>query len=570
MDIIVYLYDTLIILTVGVVVVALLYRLKVPPIAGFIVAGMIVGPKGLGIIGDVHQVEVLAEIGVALLLFGIGLELSLDRLKKLWRAILIGGSLQVGLTAGLAYLIAAYFKFPPNEAFILGCMFAISSTAIVLRGLQERGEVDAPHGKITLGILVFQDLCVVPMMLLIPVLAGKGASTSDLIISLLKSAAIVTGIIIAARIVAPSLLNLIAKTRQRQLFVLTVIIMSLGTALLISIAGVSLALGAFLAGIVVAGSKFRHQALSDVIPFREVFTSIFFVSIGMLMNISAISENVLLIIALFAAILILKPVIVILAGIIMRMPLRASLLAGVALAQVGEFSFVLSRSAFQQGLISETLLGNFLTVTILTMIVTPILLASGPSLAAGAGRINLIGKRLAFDGDEKFDEEVKTLKEHVIIGGYGFAGEELSKSLRKCGIKYIIVDLNIDNVNRALSKGEPAMFGDITSVEVLESVGLHEANEFVIVINDTAAVEQAILSARELSKEVHIITRANYIMDIEGLKKLGANEVISAEKEGAVQTVATLLKRHCVIPRKIDDNIERIRDIDQEKGYPIF
>ncbi|UCD18163.1 MAG: cation:proton antiporter, partial [Candidatus Zixiibacteriota bacterium] len=247
----VYLRDLVVILAIAVFVVTVLHRLKVPSIAAFIFAGVLVGPNGLSLINDMHQVEVLAEIGVALLLFGIGLEISLDRLKRLWRPVVFGGSVQVGFTIILAFFISRLFEIPVRTSILIGFIVAVSSTAIVLRGLETRGEIDAPHGRLTLGILVFQDLCVVPMMLAIPLLAGAHTTVSDVALTLGKAVGIVAAVLVASRLIVPRILLMVARTRQRHLFVMAVLLICIGTAWLTSSAGVSLALGAFLAGLVV-------------------------------------------------------------------------------------------------------------------------------------------------------------------------------------------------------------------------------------------------------------------------------------------------------------------------------
>jgi CPA2 family monovalent cation:H+ antiporter-2 len=319
--------DLLIIFAVAVTAVALLRKLRVPPIAGFILSGAIIGPNALGLITDVHEVETLAEVGVVLLLFGIGLEMSVGRLRRLWRPIVIGGTIQVGLTIVAVTAVASWFGMRLGSAIFLGCVFAISSTAIVLRGMQARQEVDAPHGRFALGVLLFQDLCVVPMILVIPLLAGSSGSNEVLFIALFKSVGVLAVVLVAAWFVVPRLLLVVARTRQRDLFVLTVLSICLGTAWVLTLVGISLALGAFLAGLIVAGSEFRHEAMSDVIPFREVLTSVFFVSVGMFLDVRVVTESFWTLVALLAAILLGKFLIVWITGAIMRFPARVNIVA---------------------------------------------------------------------------------------------------------------------------------------------------------------------------------------------------------------------------------------------------
>ena len=337
--------DLTVILATAVFVVALLRRFGIPTIAGFIVAGTLVGPKALGLIGDVDQVSFLAEVGIALLLFGIGLELSLERLRRLWQSVLIGGSLQVGITIGVALLLSPLLGVTLPQATLLGFIIAVSSTAIVLRAFESRGDLDAPHGRLTLGILVFQDLCVVPMMLAIPLLAGGSTMGGWLWVAMLVTVVALGLVVLAANFLVPRILHWVAGTRQRDLFILTALVVCIGTAWIATRAGVSLALGAFLAGLIISGSEYRHQAMADLIPFREVLTSLFFVSIGMVLDPISIVRDIGPVMLWVTALIISKCLIVMAVVWMMRLPLRVSILAGVSLAQVGEFSFVLFSAA---------------------------------------------------------------------------------------------------------------------------------------------------------------------------------------------------------------------------------
>ena len=554
-----YLRDLVVIMAIAVIVVALLHRIGIPSIAGFIMAGVVVGPEVLRIVNDPHEVELLAEIGVALLLFGIGLELSLDRLKRLWRPIIIGGALQVGITIAAAVLVSRALGFNMNVSILIGCLLAVSSTAIVLRGLESRGEIDAPHGRLTLGILVFQDLLVVPMILLVPILSGQNTSAVEVIYIMFRAIAIVIVVILASRIVVPRALHLIARTRQRQLFFLAVLLICIGTAWLTSIAGVSLALGAFLAGLVVAGSEYRHQVLADMIPFREVFTSLFFISIGMLLSPASIIQNIIPIIVLLAAILIGKSFIVFLAGLFMRLPLRVAILAGVALAQVGEFSFVISKTAQTEGLLISQLASVIIPAAIISMFITPFALAFGPKLAAGMGRVRALTNLLKVVSVEEAPEKITRMQDHVIIGGYGFTGEKLAEALKERSIPYLIIELNPDNVRRAVGRGDPAYYGDITSVEVLEHLGLDHARELVLVINDPGALERAIKAARSVASELPITVRTNYLLDIDHLRKAGATEVIAAELEAAAEITSRIVNRSGKESGKARRQADRLR-----------
>ena len=536
--------DLVIIFAIALVVVPLLHRLKIPSIAGFITAGILVGPGVLGLVQSTHDVELLAEVGVVLLLFGIGMELSLERLRRLWKPVLIGGVLQMALTLGLATIAAKLLGVPWRPAVFIGCLIAVSSTAIVLRGLESRGEIDAPHGRMTLGILVFQDLSVVPMMLAIPLLAGDGVEPSVLVLTSLKAAAVLVGVVVLARLVVPRGLHLIARTQQRDLFIVGVFLVCVGTAYLVSLAGISLALGAFLAGLVVADSEYRHQALAELIPFREVLASLFFVSVGMLLEPAALFRDAPVVLGLVAAVLVGKFAVVVLVGQIMRLPLRVSILAGAALAQVGEFSFVLSREASGAGLLTGELMRWLPAVSILTMLLAPLGLALGPHIAAGAGRVRSLTRLMGVKSAAEAAEGEEHWRDHVIVAGYGVIGAKLVDALRKAGSSYILVDLNPQNIREASAAGHPAVFGDVTSPEVLEHLSLETARDLVLVINDPRAVERAVGTARRLQPHLRIFARTRYVADVDTLKKAGADFVVAEEVVAGRELARLVLEQH--------------------------
>jgi len=560
-----YLRELVIILAFAVVVVIVFHRFRLPSIAGFILTGILVGPQGLGFVNDAQQVELLAEIGVALLLFGIGVELSLKKLQRLWKLALAGGFLQVGLTTTVVFLIAGTFDISTRSAVFIGLVVALSSTAVVLRGLQQRGEVDAPHGRLILGILIFQDFSVVPIMLLIPLLTGTELSAGAFTVTLAKSLGIIVVILLLAVLIVPRILKLVARTRQRQLFILAVFVICLGTAWLVTKSGASLAIGAFLAGLVVSGSDYRHQALADMISFRDVFASLFFVSIGMLLSPDIILTNLIPIMAILVAILIGKAVFVFISAAILKMPFRVCLIAGIALAQVGEFSFILLYAIRETGLIPDSLASSLIAAAILSMFVTPFAMSFGPRLAAGLGKFRHLTGRFEVDSAEGAPEAICTMCDHVIIGGYGFAGRELAQVLENYKIPFVIVDINTENVKRASLETGRAVFGDVTNPDVLGTLGIDKARELILLINDPGASEQAVRVARELSPRLYIAVRTFYLLDVDPLLKAGADEVIPAEREAAVRVADQLLKRQRIDDHKISEQTTVIRDHSEDE-----
>lgn len=566
MNELVYLQDLVIILGFGVIIVTAFHKLKLPAIAGFIVSGVLVGPHGFGFIDDAHQVEVLAELGVALLLFGIGLDLSLEKLKRLWKLIVVGGALQVGLSVLAVVAISTALDVPGNTAVFIGFLLALSSTAIVMRGLQQRGEIDAPHGRLILGILVFQDFSVVPMMLAIPLLIGTEVPADVYVFTILQAAGIIVAVLLAARLIVPRILSLVARTRQRQLFILSVFLICIGTAWLITSSGASLAIGAFLAGLVVAGSEYRHQALADLISFREVFASIFFIAIGMFLVPSIIVEHVWLVFALLAAILVGKSFIVFVTAQFLRMPLRVCLMTALALAQIGEFSFVLLFSVQGSGLMDRTLESGLISAAILSMFVTPFAISLSPRLAAGLGRLPRLRRMFEVDVAEDATGTVARMQNHVIIGGYGFAGRGLSRALKASGIPHVVVDISIENVRSASQEGVDAFFGDVTNQDVLLRLGAEHAGDLVLLVNDPGAAEHAVRVARKLAPAIRIVVRTHYLLDMEPILAAGADHVVPAEREAAVEVTSLVLSRYQVDAQHIADHLLRLRSQTEEES----
>src|SRR5712691_10871364 len=336
--------DLAIIFAVSLLVILVFHRIKLPALPGFIVAGVLLGPNALGLVSDAHQVESLAEVGVILLLFTIGIEFSLSRLREMGRQVVAGGGSQVGLTVVLASLLAMALHVDWRVAVLLGFLVALSSTAIVLKGLTDKGEIDAPHGRLATGVLIFQDLCVVPMMLVLPFLAGRATGgPSGLLLALGKAVLVVIGVLVVARTVVPRALAEILKTRSRELFLIAIILLGTLTALGTAAAGASLALGAFLAGLVISESDYGHQALAELLPFRDVFISLFFVAVGMLVQVAFLRAHPWATLGGVALVVGGKMALAAAAPIVMGSAGRPALLAGLCVAQIGEFSFVLAR-----------------------------------------------------------------------------------------------------------------------------------------------------------------------------------------------------------------------------------
>ncbi len=562
------LLDLTIIFVVAVAIVTVLHRIGAPTIAGFIFAGALIGPRSLGLISHTHHVEVLAEVGVILLMFEIGIELSLARIRRLWKPVLLGGTLQIVLTTTGVALIGIQFGFPLSAAVFFGFLIAVSSTAIVLRSLEHHGETDSLHGRLTLGILIFQDLCVIPMIMAIPLLAGSSGSNLSIAWTTAKAVLVLLLVVVSSRVVIPRVLRFVAGSRQRELFVLTVFLVCIGTAWLVSLVGISLALGAFLAGLVVSDSEYGHQALSEMIPLKEVLTSLFFISVGMLLDPGVLIQHLDQIGLLLLAVLGGKFLVVVLTGIILRLPLRFSILAGVSLAQVGEFFFVLLHAANGTSLLDPTVSAKLSAVAILSMFITPILIKFGPHVAAGATRILTLTRLMGIRSVAEIPGTTQPLQSHVIIAGWGITGRELASILKERQIPYVIADLNPDNVREALLRKEPVYFGDVTSADVLRHLGLATASELIVAVNDHKAGMWAVTAARKLGPDLHIIVRTRFVAEVPDLLAAGADQVIPAEMEAAVQLISRILKRRGVSDADILELAGRVRNAEHSSKEP--
>ena len=559
--------DVLIIFTVSIGVVFLFQKLRLPSIAGFLVAGTLVGPYGLNLVSDREQVETLAEIGVILLLFTIGLEFSLTQMKASRRLLIIGGAIQLigtlvlGTTGGLVVGLSV------PEAVFWGLLLSLSSTAIVLKALGERGEADTHHGRATIGILIFQDLAVVPMILITPALANKESEgILPIALTLAISVVAVIFIIIGARVLAPWILGHIVRARSRELFLLTIIVLGLGTAWLTSLVGLSLALGAFIAGLLISESEYSHQALAEVLPFRDSFNSLFFVSIGMLMDLRVLLDHPVLILTLVTAVLTGKFLSGAGAVLAAGASLRSGVLAGVALAQVGEFAFILAQEGQHVGLLSADSYSVFLTVSIFSMIITPFLIQWSPKLARRTEALQRMNRWWPNRLSPHVESPHLKVRDHVIIVGYGLNGRNLSRVLHEVEIPYIALDIAADLVHSASKAGVPILYGDATNPTVLKQARIDQARVLVIAASDPFGARRIVQQARGLNPKLHIMVRTRYLKELQELHDLGANDVIPEEFETSIEIFTLVLKTYKVQHSVILQKAEHIR----REGYALL
>ncbi len=540
-----FLHETTIVLAASVAVVFLSARLRLPSIVGLILTGMLIGPTGLALIEDAEQVETLAEIGVVLLLFIIGLELSISQLKGMGRAFLLGGGAQALLTSAVTFGVALAGGTSWRVALFASWAVALSSTAVVLKLYDQRRETHTPQGRVVLGILLFQDFLIVPLIVLTPVVAGTAsASAADLALRFVGSLAAIAAVAVVARFVMPKLLDQLVGVKVRELFVLASLLICLALAWFTHSLGFSLALGAFLAGILVSETEYSHQAVADIVPFRDVFASIFFVSVGMLVDLSFAMTRLPLLLGLAAAVVVVKSLAAGVAARLVGYPLRIAVLSGLALAQIGEFSFVLMEVGRANGLLGDEMFQTLLVTAVLTLLATPMLIRAAPVLGERAASWTARG------ASDEPPEESRALSSHVIIVGYGLNGSLLCRVLSEARIPYIVIELNGATVREARKAGVPMLFGDASRREILEHAGVERANAVVFAISDVAVIPRGVRLVRELNPAAGIIVRSRMVQDIEPLRDAGADEVVTEEFESAIEIFTLVLERFHV-PRNI-------------------
>lgn len=568
MDEIPLLRDIITIFGLSIAVLLVCARLHVPTVVGLLFTGVISGPHGFRLIKGLEEVEVLAGVGVVLLLFTIGLELSLKQLVRIKKQVFFGGLGQVIMTVStVAFLTHHIFGADWGPSLFNGFLVSASSTAIVLKLLQDRAQIQTPHGQLTLAILIFQDIAVIPMMLVTPFLTGSGeAQAMDLLVHLGKGIFILLAVLLAAQKVVPWLLFQIARTRNSQLFLLSVLFLCFSVAWLTANVGLSLALGAFLSGLIIAESDYSHHAVGHILPFQQIFTSFFFVSVGMLLDVNFVMNNIILTISATIAVIILKSVVVMICALLLGYSLRVALLTGLALCQVGEFAFILASAGTQLGLVQGADYQLFLAVSLLTMVLTPLLIACGPGFADRLLRWGWPARIKRGSLIYAPPMPRNTLKDHVVIIGFGVCGRNLAWAADLAGIPYGVIEMNPETVRTERKKGRHIVFGDATQVAVLEQVNVKEARIVVIAVNDPIAGRRMVEMIREESPKVYIAARTRYVNEMQPMIDLGADDVIPEEFETSVEIFTRVLRKY-LIPH---DEIERFVTEVRSRGYQVL
>ncbi len=566
------LQDIVVILGISVITILLFQRLKLPSILGLLLTGLIAGPHGFSLVKATHEVELLSEIGIIFLLFIIGIEFSLKSLSSIKRTVFLGGFLQVGLTIAATTLIVPGFGLSVPEAVFVGFLVSLSSTAIVLKILQERGLIMSPHGRVSVALLIFQDLMVVPMMLTVPLLAGQMDNIGKTILALsVKVVIVIVVVVILSRYIMPYILNRVVRTKNKELFILTIVVACFATAWLTASIGLSLALGAFFAGLIISESDYSHHATANILPFREIFISFFFVSVGMLLDIQFFISNFLLIVALAIAAAVLKIVITSVAVFVVRYQQRTIYNTALNLFQIGEFSFMLAGIGITYQLLSLETYQYFLSVSVLSMAATPFILTFAPGIVDSLLKVPLpsrVRHRLNSIKQirHKKPKEDLGFNDHVVIIGYGLNGRNVARAAKFAGIEYVIIEIDPTIVDDLKRSNEPVVFGDGSSDVILQHVNISKARVVVIAISDPDITRVIVSTIRHFSELSYIIVRTKYTNEIDENLKIGADEVIPEEFETSIEIFTSVLRKYLVPRTDISEFVECIRS----QNYELF
>jgi CPA2 family monovalent cation:H+ antiporter-2 len=531
------LHDVLIILTAAVLVVPVFNRLRSSPVLGYLVAGMLIGPSGLGIVSDISGVMLLAHFGVVFLLFTIGLELSVERLKAIRSHVFGLGTLQVVVTAGLFWLAARWLGQPREAAVILAGGLALSSTAIVLQILVERGELPTRHGRVSFAILLLQDLAVVPLLTLVPLLAAHDTRLAGALgLAALKAIGALIVILIVGRLILRPAFRVVASAKSPELFTGVTLLVVLGVSYVTELAGLSMALGAFLAGLLIAETEYRHQVEGDIEPFRGILLALFFMTIGMSIDLLLIRENVVVVMMLVTALVAGKAIVMTALCRAFGFPMAVSAHVGLSLGQGGEFAFVLFSLAMALGVMPMETGQMMLAVVALSMALTPFLMTAGRLLAVA------LTPKIGVAELRRTEEDARDFKGHVIIAGFGRVGQTVARLLEAQRLPYMAFDLEPSRVAEGRARSLPIYYGDASRVEVLKAAGINRARAVVVTLDQPLAAERAVAAIKRLCPLLDVHARARDHEHQIHLQEAGATHVVPEMMEGSLQLAGTLLK----------------------------
>ncbi|HEX2920701.1 MAG TPA: cation:proton antiporter [Bacteroidales bacterium] len=534
-------------------------RIKVPTVVGYLLTGIIAGPHLLALAGSKNEIEILAEIGVVLLLFTIGMEFSLQHLLKIRKIVFFGGLIQVLITAGIFFAVSSLYDLPWQSGLFIGFLVALSSSALVMKLLQERSEITSNYGRTVLGILIFQDLLLVPLLLFTNLLSDIDISIHREIATLTVKVIIIIGIVYAGnRWVLPRLLHYIALARNQELFIMSIFLICFAVALLTSKLGMSLAFGAFLAGLMISESEYSHNVFGNFLPIKDIFASFFFVSIGMLLDISFVGNNFLLVLLSIILVLSLKTIVAGGTGFLLGHTLQGTILIGLSLSQVGEFSFILAKVGFGYGILSDFYYQLFLAVAVITIASTPFLLKLSPLLFRSVIKLNL--PAYIVHGMFPLKEaDIPEFRNHLVIIGKDASALKLSSLAKENNIKHISIVFDPSLAKEKIQNGEMAVYGDAVNEPVLRRAHTDTADIVVISVGSIIPSMTIIEKVRSINKDAHILVRSPLTKNIGQLYKLGADQVLPEKLEIAIDLFNRILIRKKVPGKVITRILKDIR-----------
>lgn len=556
------LQPVLILLTTAVLAVVVFRSLRLPPMLGYLLAGVIIGPHALGLIADDAETRHLAEFGVVFLMFSIGLEFSLPKLIAMKRLVFGFGTLQVFCSILIVMGVAWFIDLNWSIGFVLGGALAMSSTAIVIKLLAERLELNSEHGRQIIGVLLFQDLMVIPLLIIVPAL-GSGfdfeSETDDLIITLAKIVVVLVIILFLGQKLMRPWLHIVAQQRSSELFVLNVLLITLGLAWITQISGLSLALGAFLAGMLISETEYRYQVEEDIKPFRDVLLGLFFVTIGMLLDVQVVIENFLWVFLILVTIVIFKTGVIIGLSRLFGANLSVAFRTGMSLAQAGEFGFVLLAQASALGVIDNTVLQPVLAAMVLSLFIAPFLIEYSEVIIRRSYNSDWMQKAMQITS---IAAQTMSQKDHVIICGYGRSGQSVAKVLELESVNFIALDLDPKRINEARTAGESVVYGDAAKREVLIAAGLMRAKVLVVSYHNIASTLKILKHVQELRPELSVVAKVHDESDVDILKKAGVTEVVAEIMEGSLMLASQALMFVNISTGRI---LRRIRSIREQR-----
>lgn len=551
--------DIVILLIISTLINVAFVRIKVPTIVGYLLTGILLGPHLLGLIQAQHEIEMIAEIGVVLLLFTIGMEFSLKHLLKIRKVVFFGGLFQVFVTAGVFMLVSKIYDLPWQTGLFIGFLAALSSSALVLKLLQERSELTSNYGRTTLGILIFQDLMLVPILLLTNFLGSESSNiTYELSVLTIKMVIIIAFVYVGNRWLIPKLLHMVALLKNQELFMLAIFMICMAVSLITFQLGMSLAFGAFLAGLMISESEYSHNAFGNLITFKDVFTSFFFISIGMMLDMSFVVDNYPIVIASVLLLLGIKTIVGGATGFILGHTFRGTVMIGLALCQVGEFSFILAKIGFKTSIINDFYYQLFLAVAVITITVTPFVMNISMPLS------NLLLKlplpKVLINGLFPLKEiEIPHMNNHLVIIGKDSTAMKLSIMAKHIQMPHISVIFDPTIVRDKLKNGDVAIYGDAINLPILYKAHVDSADIVIISVGSAVPTMAIIESVRKISKSAHIIVRAQHVEMVEQFYKLGADQVIPQSFELAIDLFHRVLSKRLIPLKETNRIISSIR-----------